>query len=167
MSENKELAKRCALNWFELTPEMARELFTEDAIFESVSDQGVRVKGPEEIYELLDVYRNMCDRFETRLLNVAEESDVVLLERDEITYLKNGKCVTVPVMTSIQIRDGKIALWRDYWDLAILMNHLLVGPTGDQATKSYEQYMNDVQGRGAPVEPINYLSKSRTSITLV
>ena len=71
MSENKELAKRFVLNWFELTPETARELFTEDAIFESVSDKGVRVKGPEEIYELLDVYRNICDRFETRLLNAA------------------------------------------------------------------------------------------------
>jgi limonene-1,2-epoxide hydrolase len=156
MSENKELAKRCALNWFELTPETARELFTEDAIFESVSDNGVRVKGPEEIYELLDVYRNMCDRFETRLLNAADDGDVVLLERDEITFLKNGKSVRVPVMSSIRIRDGKIALWRDYWDLAILMNHLLVGPNGDQATESYVQYMSDAQGRGAPVEPINY-----------
>ncbi len=156
MSENKELAKRCALNWFELTPETARELFTEDAVYESVSDKGVRVTGPEEIYEILDVYRDMCDRFETRLLNAAEDGDVVLLERDEVTFLKNGKTVSVPVMSSIRIRDGKIALWRDYWDLAILMNHLLDGPTGDQATESYGQYLNDAQGRGAAVEPIEY-----------
>ncbi len=156
MSANIELAKRCALTWFELTPEMARELFTEDAVFESRSDEGIAVKGPEEIYEILNVYRDMCDHFETRLLNVAENGDVVLLERDEITYLKNGKTVTVPVMSSIRIHDGKIALWRDYWDLAILMNHMLEGPTGDQATDSYGKYRSDAQRRGAPVNPIEY-----------
>lgn len=135
---------------------MAREWFAGDAIYESRSDQGVSVKGPDEIYAILDMYRNMVDHFETKLLNVAEDDDIVLLERDEKTYLKNGKCVTVPVMSSILIRNGKIALWRDYWDLAILMKHMLDGPTGQQATESYEQYQDEVKQRGAPVRPVEY-----------
>jgi len=156
MSTNKELATRCVLSWFELTPEMAHDWFTEDAIYESRSDQGVSVKGPDEIYAILDMYRDMVDHFETKLLNVAEDDNIVLLERDEKTYLKNGKCVTVPVMSSMLIRNGKIAIWRDYWDLAILMKHMLEGPTGQQATDTWEQYKDDVNQRDAPVKPIDY-----------
>lgn len=156
MSINKERATRCVLTWFELTPEMAREWFTDDAVYESRSDQGVSVKGPDEIYAILDMYRDMVDHFETKLLNVAEDGNIVLLERDEKTYLKNGKCVTVPVMSSMLLRNGKIAIWRDYWDLAILMKQMLDGPTGEQATDTWEQYKDDVNQRGAPVKPIDY-----------
>ena len=156
MSVNKELAKRCALTWFELTPETAREWFTEDAVYESRSDKGIAVKGPVEIYELLDLYRSQCDHFEYRLLNIAEDGDVVLLEREELTYLKNGKCVNVPVMTSIQIREDKIAIWRDYWDLAIIMNHLLDGEMGEQANEAFDSYQDEAQKREGWVKLIEY-----------
>jgi len=156
MSAKGELAQRCVLTWFTLTPEMAREWFTEDAVFESRSDKGIAVRGPSEIYTLLDVYRKMCDRFETRLLNVAENGDVVLLEREELTYLKNGDSVTVPVMTSILMRDGKIAVWRDYWDLAIVMNRLRVGEMAGQTDEAYQRYEEEASQRGAPVEPLEY-----------
>jgi limonene-1,2-epoxide hydrolase len=156
MSANMELAQRCVLTWFTLTPEMAQEWFTEDAVFESRSDQGIAVKGPDEIYTLLDAYRNMCERFETRLLNIAENGDVVLLERDELTYLKNGGCVTVPVMTSILMRDGKVAVWREYWDLAILMNRLRSGEMASQTDEAYQRYEEEASQRGAPVERLKY-----------
>ena len=156
MTNNIELAKRCVLTWFNLTPEMAHDWFTEDAVYESRSDQGVSVKGPDEIYTILDMYRNMVDHFETKLLNVAEDGNIVLLERDEKTYLKNGKSVTVPVMSSMLMRNGKIAIWRDYWDLAILMKHMLDGTSGQQATDTWEHYQDDVNKRGATVKPIDY-----------
>ena len=156
MSENKELAKRCALTWFELTPEMAREWFTEDAVYESRSDKGIAVKGPEEIYELLDLYRSQCDHFEYRLLNIAEDGDVVLLEREELTYLKNGKCVDVPVMSSIQVHEGKIAIWRDYLDLAIIMNHLMDGEMGEQTTEAFDSYQEEAQKREDSVKMLDY-----------
>ena len=80
----------------------------------------------------------------------------MLLEREELTYLKNGKCVNVPVMTSIQIREGKIAIWRDYWDLAIIMNHLMEGEMGEQANEAFDSYQDDAQKRGDRVKLIDY-----------
>jgi limonene-1,2-epoxide hydrolase len=156
MSDNKELAKRCALTWFELTPAMAREWFTEDAVYESRSDKGISVKGPEEIYSLLDLYRNQCDHFEYRLLNIAEDGDVVLLEREEITFLKNGRSVNVPVMSSILIHNGKIAIWRDYWDLAIIMNPLMEGKMGEQTSKAFDSYQEKALKREESVKMIEY-----------
>jgi limonene-1,2-epoxide hydrolase len=156
MSANQELAKRCVLTWYTMTPDLAQQWFTEDAVYESRSDDGVAVRGPDEIYRLLDLYRKTCDHFENRLLNIAEAGDVVLLEREEITYLKNNSAVTVPVMTSVLIRDGQIALWRDYWDLAILMKHLMEGEMGDQASERFDRYEQEASQRGAPLEKLKY-----------
>jgi limonene-1,2-epoxide hydrolase len=149
MSANKDLATRCVLTWFELTPEMAREWFTEDAIYENKCDQGPTVVGPDEIYAILDAYRQMCERFEGTVVNIAEEGDVVMLEREELTFLKNGGVVNLPVMASFSMRDGKIAAWREYWDLAILTRHLLEGESGEAVTERYEGYQAEAAKRGA------------------
>lgn len=134
------LAARCALEWYELTPERAKEMFTDDCVYENRCSQGTLVTGPAEIYELLEVYRGMCERFEGVLLNIAASGDIVLLEREEITHLKDGRSFTLPVMDSFKIRDGKIASFREYWDLALLTEHLLGTETGDEATEAFEEY---------------------------
>jgi limonene-1,2-epoxide hydrolase len=137
------LAARCALEWYELRAEDAADWFTEDCVYENRCDQGTLVTGPEEIYKLLDVYRSMCDRFEGVLLNILEADGVVLLEREEITYLKDGRSFVLPVMDSFTIREGKIASFREYWDLALLTQHLDGSAAGDEATRSFEQYKSE------------------------
>jgi len=155
MSQNKELATRCALTWYVLTPEMAREWFTEDALYENKCDQGPTVVGPDEIYAILDAYREMCERFEGKLVNIVEDGDVVMLEREELTFLKNGGKVKVPVMASFSMRDGKIAGWREYWDLAVLTKQLLAGESGEAVTERYKDYQAEAVQRGATIEPID------------
>ena len=137
------LAARCALEWYDLTAEGAAEMFSDDCVYENRCDQGTLVKGPAEIYKLLDVYRSMCDRFEGVLLNILEAGGLVLLEREEITHLKDGRFFTLPVMDSFRIRDGKIASFREYWDLALLTEHLAGTATGDEATRAFEQYKSE------------------------
>jgi limonene-1,2-epoxide hydrolase len=96
----------------------------------------------------------MCDRFEGTLLNIVEENDVVLLEREELTLLKDGSSVVVPVMDSFLMRDGKIAVWREYWDLAVLTNYLLAGEAEDQTTQTYTEYQKRAGERGVVIKPI-------------
>lgn len=154
MSANKDLATRCALEWYILTPELAREWFTEDALYENRCDKGPTVQGPDEIYGILDAYRDMCDHFEGKLLNIVEEDSTILLEREELTFLKDGSSVLVPVMDSFVMRDGKIAVWREYWDLAILTNHLLADTVAKQATQTYTTYQKEAGRRGVATKPI-------------
>ena len=57
------------------------------------------------------------DECEWRLLNVAVRADTVLTERiDEFVF--GGQRVSLPVMGVFVVRDGQIAAWRDYFDLA-------------------------------------------------
>jgi limonene-1,2-epoxide hydrolase len=43
---------------------------------------------------------------------------VVLTERVDNFVLADGKQLSLPVMGTMVIEDGKIKVWRDYFDLA-------------------------------------------------
>ena len=52
------------------------------------------------------------------IISIAENGNKVLTERLDEFDLPGGKHVSVPVMGTFEIRDGRIAAWRDYFDLA-------------------------------------------------
>ena len=65
-------------------------------------------------------YLEAAWRFEEvdwEMLNLAVAGDVVLTERVD-RFVIQGSPVSLPVMGAFEIRDGKIAAWRDYFDLA-------------------------------------------------
>jgi limonene-1,2-epoxide hydrolase len=53
-----------------------------------------------------------------QLLSIAENGNKVLTERVDDFRLPGGKTVSIPVMGTFEIGDGKITAWRDYFDLA-------------------------------------------------
>jgi limonene-1,2-epoxide hydrolase len=71
------------------------------------------MRGRDRIIKTL---KSSMPNFDVKITNVAGEGDVVLTERiDALTYgplrLQFWVCGT------FEIRDGKIAVWRDYFDL--------------------------------------------------
>lgn len=52
------------------------------------------------------------------ILNIAENGNTVLTERVDNFVLSGGRRLSVPVMGTFEIREGHIAAWRDYFDLA-------------------------------------------------
>jgi limonene-1,2-epoxide hydrolase len=50
-------------------------------------------------------------------LNIAANGSVVLTERIDNFKMSHGKDVSVPVMGTFEIENGKIKAWRDYFDL--------------------------------------------------
>jgi limonene-1,2-epoxide hydrolase len=55
--------------------------------------------------------------------DIIVSGDVGMLEGIE-HYTKDGKPVSTPFMTVFRFRDGKIASWRDYFDMASLLKQL-------------------------------------------
>ena len=55
------------------------------------------------------------------ILTIAESGDRVIAERIDRTTV-GGKKVALPCVGVFEISDGKIACWRDYFDLATYMN---------------------------------------------
>ena len=56
------------------------------------------------------------DEIDWRTLNIAENGNMVLTERVD-DFVLEGRRISIPLMGVFEIRDGKIAAWRDYFDL--------------------------------------------------
>ena len=55
--------------------------------------------------------------------HIAADGDVVLTERTD-KFRINGQWIAIRVMGTFELRDGKIAKWRDYFDLAEFQNQM-------------------------------------------
>ena len=108
--------------------ESVYELFAEDGVLHSVMIEPV--VGRDAIRERLTPLLAGVERIELQIANIGVVDDVVMFERvDDFVY--NGKHSRVPVVGVMEISDGKIDEWREYYDKATLAA-ALAGP-GDSA----------------------------------
>ncbi len=56
------------------------------------------------------------ERIEFQVNNISANGNVVLTERVD-SFVLPDKTITLPVMGTFEVVDGKIAAWRDYFDL--------------------------------------------------
>jgi len=90
--------------------------FSDDAVYHNIPVDPVR--GPEAIRKVLESFLAPASNAEFELRAIATQGNLVLTERID-RFVVNGKPVVLPVMGTFEVRpDGKIAAWRDYFDLA-------------------------------------------------
>jgi limonene-1,2-epoxide hydrolase len=58
------------------------------------------------------------------ILSIAENSSKVPTERIDNFVLPGGKKLSIPVMGTFEISNGKIKPWRDYFDLPTFTSQL-------------------------------------------
>lgn len=95
------------------------DFFTEDAIYHNIPM--APANGKDEIRATLEMFVPDSPTIEFEIRNVASAGAVVFTERiDRMTIA--GNAVAVPVAGVFEVRDGKIAAWRDYFDLQQFLN---------------------------------------------
>jgi limonene-1,2-epoxide hydrolase len=92
---------------------------TDDVEYDNVPMNAVR--GPDGIRKVLGPFMERATGVEFVVHHQAAEGDVVMNERTDRFELK-GKWIEAKVAGLFVVRDGKIALWRDYFDLAQFQN---------------------------------------------
>lgn len=90
------------------------DLLTEDVFYHNIPMQPL--VGKETVRAFIGGMNVQSVNWE--VLSIAENGNKVLTERVDNFVMGNGKQVSVPVMGTFEIRDGRIAAWRDYFDLA-------------------------------------------------
>ena len=65
-----------------------------------------------------------AQRIEFRFTSVVEAGDLILAERVEVWHFSTGETPSLPVMCAMKFAGGKIAGWREYWDLQTLMSQM-------------------------------------------
>ena len=80
--------------------------------------------GPEGLHGTLAPFFGMCTGIDWRILRQASSGDMVhgtvLNERDDRVEI-HGEWRTLPVAGVFEVRDGKLTLWRDYFDGPTIM----------------------------------------------
>lgn len=104
----------------------AIELCAEDVVYQNVPLPPAR--GKRAVGDTLRSFEKVMDRFEVRIHNIAANGPVVLTERTDV--LAKGPLEIAPwVCGTFEVRDGKITLWRDYFDWAATTTQLVTaGP---------------------------------------
>jgi limonene-1,2-epoxide hydrolase len=97
------------------------EYFTDDAVYHNIPVEPA--VGREAILGLLNMFLTPAEGVEFRVLNVVGNDNVVLTERVDVFRLPNAT-IELPVMGTFEVKDGKIAAWRDYFDLNTYMSQL-------------------------------------------
>jgi limonene-1,2-epoxide hydrolase len=100
-------------------------LLADDVVYQNVPFPADR--GKPAVIRTLKMFEKVVTKFEVRMKNIAAQGGTVLTERVDVLsgpllYLDIKVCGT------FEVRDGKIVLWRDYFDLAETTAKLLVSP---------------------------------------
>jgi limonene-1,2-epoxide hydrolase len=89
--------------------------FTDDAVYHNMPM--APVSGKDGIREVLNLFVPSAEAIEFEVLHTAARDNLVFTERVD-RFSLGGKWVDLPVAGVFEVRDGKIAAWRDYFDLA-------------------------------------------------
>ena len=103
------------------TPNELVDYFADDAVYHNIPVEPA--VGREAILGLLNMFVTPAERVEFRVRNIVADGDTVLTERVDVFHLPNAT-IELPVMGTFEVRDGKIAAWRDYFDLNQYMSQL-------------------------------------------
>jgi limonene-1,2-epoxide hydrolase len=115
MNENIALVQRFCEAFSRRDPDEILEFFTDDAVYHNMPMPPMT--GKPAIRNVLDMFLKPAQSVEFAMLHIAGDGDVVHTERID-RFDMGEKKVELPVAGVFEIRDGKIAAWRDYFDMA-------------------------------------------------
>lgn len=104
----------------------AEALLADDVVYQNVPLPPDR--GKAAAMKTLKLFMRFGDHFEARIKNIAERNGVVLTERTDVLGTKDAS-LEFWVCGTFEVKNGRIVLWRDYFDLAtFVVQALKVAP---------------------------------------
>jgi limonene-1,2-epoxide hydrolase len=119
-----DIVRRFCAAWSNFNPDELADYFTDDAVYHNIPMDPVT--GPDAIKSFIVGFMGSVDKVEFRVRNIVADGPVVLTERVDVFVLPQAS-IELPVMGTFEIRDGKIAAWRDYFDMKQFMDQMASG----------------------------------------
>jgi limonene-1,2-epoxide hydrolase len=102
--------------------DVSLELLAEDVEYQNMPLPAVH--GREAVRETLEALLSLCTGFEVVTHREVASGNLVMNERTD-RFLLKGEWVDLPVAGVFEVVDGRITLWRDYFDLPTIMNKMV------------------------------------------
>lgn len=112
---NEEVVLQFLELWASRDPEAMANLFAEDCVYDNVP-ANAPMEGRGALLAWLQAVLNHITRIDVEVLNIATNGDWVLTERLDV-HVHGDHKMPLPVMGACQVVDGKIVMWRDYYDM--------------------------------------------------
>lgn len=124
--DNAEIVRNFCAEWDApaLDGEIIASYFTEDAFYHNIPMEPIT--GRDAIATALSGMAGVATSKGWEIVNLVAEGDVVMTERID-RFDAQGNAVALPVMGVFELRDGKIASWRDYFDLGTFEKQMAGG----------------------------------------
>ena len=123
MAENEtpiDLVRRFCAAWTDNVGGLG-DFFTDDAVYHNIPIDPVT--GREAIVATIAGFTTGVDKIEFRIHNIVADGNVVMTERVDAFHLP-GRTIELPVMGTFEVSDGRIAAWRDYFDMNQFMSQM-------------------------------------------
>lgn len=119
MADNAAVIRDFMAAWSRLDAEELAGYFTDDGVYHNIPAQPVA--GRAAVQQLIAGFAATWTETVWDIQTLIAEGDVVVCERTDRTKTTQGD-VDLPCVGIFEMRDGKIAVWRDYFDLSTYMN---------------------------------------------
>jgi limonene-1,2-epoxide hydrolase len=119
MNNNETVIREFIQAWSRLDPVELAGYFTDDGIYHNMPM--APVQGREKIEEFIRGFLSSWTETDWDMVNIIAEGDLVVAERVDRTKTQE-KSVELPCVGVFELKDGKIKVWRDYFDLSTYMN---------------------------------------------
>ena len=119
---NRNLIERFWQDLYAREFEKLGNYFADDAHYEDVPTPDSGAVGPAAVIARLRIGLEPIEKYVHHTHRMVSEGDTVVTEHTEDWHFHTGEIVSLPFVSIHVIREGKISLWRDYWDLSTLMS---------------------------------------------
>ena len=97
---------------------------TDDCIYLDVPvGPTLAARGPTDIAKRLRVGWGDLAAYENHDGLLVADGENVIYEHSETWTFETGEVFTLPFCTVHRVRDGRVSLWKDYWDYGAVMNN--------------------------------------------
>ena len=115
MADSKQIVRNFCAAWEAMDQQRILDAFTDDATYHNMPM--APAQGKDAIKALLGFILGPATSVRFDVKRIVADGDIVLTERVD-TFQMGEKTVALEVMGTFELRDGKIAAWRDYFDMA-------------------------------------------------
>lgn len=101
-----------------------RAHLSEDCIYLDVPvGPAAAAKGPEDIVKRLKIGLEPLASYENFSGLLVDDGSTAMYEHHEEWHWRSGESAVLNFVSVHRVVDGKVTLWKDYWDMGALANH--------------------------------------------
>ncbi len=124
MPSNTEVIRAFVEHWSSLDAQLLSDYFTEDGTYYNMPAKAVT--GKDNIEKFIAAFLTGWTETQWDIIRIAEHGDTVFCERLDRTKTQAGN-VDLPCCGVFEMREGKIHVWRDYFDMQTFTSAMSAG----------------------------------------